>query len=113
MNLLCQINTNRHQEFINQFYTLQDQYHYFLQQKNAEGHYKYNNLRAAFRSIDQNMMYLFTYSDHPSQNIPPTINHLEGLFGHLKERIKIHRGLCVNRKKKAARFLLKNFGKKW
>ncbi len=40
------------------------------------------------------------------------INHLEGLFGHLKERIKIHRGLDENRKKKAVRFLLKNWGVK-
>jgi len=29
------------------------------------------------------------------------------MFGHIKERIKIHRGLDKNRKKKAVRFLLK------
>jgi hypothetical protein len=58
------------------------------------------------------MIYLFTYSDHKYQNIHPTNNHLEGMFGHLKEGIKIHRGLTINRKKKAVRFLLKNFGRK-
>ncbi len=111
MHHLCK--SESHQEFIDQFYRLKDQYHYFLQQRNELGHYKHNALRASFRSIDSNMPYLFTYSDHKSSNIPPTINHLEGLFGHLKERIKIHRGLDKNRKKKAVRFLLKNFGKKW
>lgn len=114
MNHLCKSNSPElHQEFIDQFYALKDQYHYILQHKNSEGHYKYSNLRSAFRSIDQNMIYLFTYSDHLYQNIPPTNNHLEGLFGHLKERVKIHRGLTINRKKKAVRFLLKNFGKKF
>jgi hypothetical protein len=34
------------------------------------------------------------------------------MFGHLKERIKIHRGLSKNRKKKAVKFLLKNWGQK-
>lgn len=100
------------QEFIDKFYRLKDQYHYFLHQRNELGHYKHNALRAAFRSPDSNMLYLFTYSDFKGLNIPPTNNHLEGMFGHIKERIKIHRGLDKNRKKKAVRFLLKNWGRK-
>lgn len=110
IHLLCK--PESHQEFIDQFYHLQNQYYYFLQQRNELGYYKYSNLRAAFRSIDSNLPYLFTYTDFKGLNIPPTINHLEGMFGHLKERIKIHRGLTQKRKKKAVRFLLKNFGKK-
>jgi hypothetical protein len=35
----------------------------------------------------------------------------EKLFSHPKERIKMHRGLDQNRKKKAVKFLLKNLGK--
>ena len=110
MQLLCK--PESHQEFINQFYRLKDQYHYFLNQRNELGHYKYSTLKSAFRSIDSNMLYLFTYSDFKGLNIPPTNNHLEGMFGHLKEKIKIHRGLNKNRKKKAVRFLLKNWGRK-
>ena len=94
------------------FYFLKDQYQYFLNQRNELGYYRNSALRSAFRSIDSNMLYLFTYTDIKNSNIPPTINHLEGLFGHLKERIKIHRGLNKNRKKKAVRFLLKNWQKK-
>ncbi len=110
MNLLCKVEF--HQTFIDQFYNLKEKYRYFLLQKNELGAYKYKNLRAAFRSIETNLPYLFTHTDIKHLNIPPTINHLEGLFSHLKERIKIHRGLNKNRKKKAVRFLLKNWGGK-
>ncbi len=110
MNLLCK--PEEQQNFINQFDYLQSKYHRLLHQRNEFGEYKHNALRAAFRSLDQNMLYLFTYTDVKNSNIPPTINHLEGLFSHLKERIKIHRGLDKNRKKKAVRFLLKNWNRK-
>lgn len=110
MHLLCK--PEEQQNFIDQFYLLQEKYRPFFLKRNELGHYKHNAIRAAFRSIDSNMLYLFTYTDFKSLSIPPTINHLEGLFGHLKERIKIHRGLDKNRKKKAVRFLLKNWGRK-
>jgi len=110
MHLLCR--PESHQEFIDQFYLLQEKYRYFLLQRNELGGYKHNALGATFRSIDSNMLYLFTYTDHKHSDIPPTINHLEGMFGHLKEKIKIHRGLDKNRKKKAVRFLLGNCGRK-
>lgn len=100
-----------HQEFIDQFYFLQSKYQYVLNQRNELGHYRHSSLRSAFRSIDSNMLYLFTYTDFKGLNIPSTNNHLEGMFGHIKERIKIHRGLDKNRKKKAVRFLLKNWGR--
>lgn len=106
MHLLCK--PEQQQDFINKFYFLQEKYRYFLLQKNESGSYKHSALRSAFRSIDQNMIYLFTYTDWKHLNIPSTINRLEGLFGHLKSNIKIHRGLSKNRKKKAIRFLLKN-----
>jgi len=109
MYLLCK--PELQQEFIDQFYFLQSKYQYVLNQRNELGHYRHNALRSAFRSIDSNMLYLFTYTDFKNSNIPPTNNHLEGMFGHIKERIKIHRGLDKNRKKKAVRFLLKNWGR--
>lgn len=109
MKLLCKLESQ--QEFIDRFYRLKEKYHSFLHERH-EQKYKHTGLRSAFRSLDQNMMYLFTYTDYKDLNIKPTTNHLEGLFGHVKERIKIHRGLDVKRKKKAVKFLLKNLGKK-
>lgn len=110
MNLLCK--PECHQEFIDKFYLLKTKYHGFLHHRNELGNYKYSSLRSAFRSIETNLAYLFIYTDFKGLNIPPTNNHLEGLFGHLKERVKIHRGLTKNRKKKAVRFLLGNWGRK-
>ncbi len=110
MHLLCK--PERQQEFIDRFYLLKDKYHGFLHERNEFGQYKHQSLISAFKSIETNLLYLFTYTDFKNSNITPTINHLEGLFGHLKERIKIHRGLNQKRKKKAVRFLLKNLGKK-
>ncbi len=109
MNSFCK--TELQQKFIDKFYKLKDDYQYFLNQRNELGHYKHKGLKSAFKSIETNLFYLFTYSDYKNSNIFPTINHLEGLFSHIKERIKIHRGLDKNRKKKAVRFLLKNWGK--
>ena len=110
MHLLCK--PEFQQKFIDKFYNLQEQYQYFLNQRNELGYYKHSSLRSAFRSIDSNMLYLFTYTDLKGLNIPPTNNHLEGMFGHLKYDIGIHRGLTKGRKKKAVKFFLKNFGKK-
>lgn len=110
MHLLCK--PEFHQEFIDNFYKLKDQYHYFLSQRNEFGSNKHSALRSAFKSIETNLLYLFTYSDYPHIRIPSTNNHLEGMFGHVKERVKIHRGLDKNRKKKAVRFLLGNWGRK-
>ena len=109
MYLLCK--PEYQQEYIDKFYLLKDKYRGFLHERNEFGQYKHLALRSAFKSIDSNMLYLFTYTDFKKLNIPPTINHLEGLFGHLKERLKIHRGLTKNRKKRAIKFLLKNLGK--
>ncbi|MBL6664447.1 MAG: hypothetical protein ISQ34_01230 [Rickettsiales bacterium] len=103
---------NTHQKFIDDFYKLKDKYRYILAKRNVDGNYKHQSLRSAFRSLDANMMHIFLYTDSKSLEIPPTINHLEGLFSHLKERINIHRGLRLERKKKAIKFLLKNLGQK-
>jgi hypothetical protein len=110
MHHLCK--SESHQEFIDQFYFLKEKYRYFLLQRNELGFYKHNALRAAFRSIDSNMLYLFTSSDFKGLNIPPTNNHLEGMFGHIKERIKIHLGTYQKSKEKSSEILLKSWGRK-
>lgn len=97
-----------HQKFIDRFSALQEKYKYFLAERNLTGGYKHGRIKAAFRSIDDTMPYIFTYRDVRWANIPPTINHLEGAFSHLKEKISIHRGLSKQRKKNAIRFILKN-----
>jgi hypothetical protein len=96
------------QKFIDDFYALKYEYRHFLNEKYRQDKFVHGNLRAAFKSMQDNLHKLFTYKEIPELNIPPTINHLEGTFSHLKEKISIHRGLCQKRKKNAAKFVLKN-----
>jgi len=101
------------QEFIDKFFALKEKYNFFLRQKNEKNinRFKHQAIRSAFASINYHLEYLFTYKEHPNLQIPNTTNDLEGKFAHLKERIKIHRGMTKNRKKKAVEFLLGNYGK--
>jgi hypothetical protein len=103
MGALCHMD---HQEFIDKFYMLLREYKGFLDERNDKGGYMHSKLRAAFRSMQENLPLIFMYTDFPSLNIPPTTNHLEGAFSHLKEKIRIHRGLSSERKKNAIRFIL-------
>ena len=103
MKSLCVM---EHGDFIHDFYSLKEQHRHFLEERNVQGDYKHRAVRSAFTSLQDNLPSLFTYRDIPDIAIPPTINHLEGAFGHLKEKIKIHRALRIHRKKRAIKFIL-------
>lgn len=62
--------------------------------------YTHKRLRSAFRSINRNLPILYTYQKYPELNIPNTTNSLDGTFSHLKDMLRIHRGLRRNRKLK-------------
>lgn len=55
--------------------------------------YTHKRARSAYRSLKSNLPYLFTYQSFPELKIPNTTNSLDGYFSHLKELVKIHRGL--------------------
>lgn len=80
----------------------------FINDKNENGKWKHKRIRSAIRSLKTNLPYLFTYKNYPHLNIPNTTNKLEGIFSHLKEKVKIHRGLRNDRKKKMITFILSN-----
>jgi hypothetical protein len=102
--------------FLNNFNNLSDKYKDFLKEKSEtdlidritgeilieNSGYKHPRLRSAFRSIKTNMKYLFTYKNEKYLNlkIPNTTNCCDGKFGAIKGKIKIHRGLKVERKSK-------------
>jgi len=62
--------------------------------------YTHRRLRSAFRSITRNLPILYTYQKYPELKIPNTTNSLDGTFSHLKDMLRIHRGLKKNRKLK-------------
>jgi hypothetical protein len=69
----------------------------FVEQKTrVEGcnrwHYTHKNIRGAYKSLERNLPYLFTYQKYPELNIPNTTNSLDGMFTQLKTKTNIHRG---------------------
>lgn len=70
--------------------------------------YTHCRIRSAYRSLKTNLPWLFTYLDFPKLHIPNTTNSCDGSFAHWKNKLKIHRGLSLNRKRKMLNFFLEN-----
>lgn len=66
--------------------------------------YTHERLRKAYRSLMRHLPYLFTYHHHP--DMPNTTNSLDGFFAHLRDKLRIHRGLRWHRKIKLVAELL-------
>lgn len=66
--------------------------------------YTHRELRKASISLATFIPYLFTYEK--DNNIPNTSNTLEGHFSHIKDVIKIHRGLSKLLKQKVLHTIL-------
>ena len=68
--------------------------------ENGRSYYTHRRLRSAFRSLKNNLSYLFTYQRYPSLNIPNTSNKIEGCFGNLKQMLRNHQGMSLSQKMK-------------
>jgi len=80
-------------------------WHDFLKEKTTDPitgkwFHTHKRIRSAHYSLKTHLPYLFTYQKYPELNIPNTTNSLEGSFSHLKELVKIHRGLSYKTKRK-------------
>lgn len=62
--------------------------------------YTHKRVRSAYRSLNNNLRILYTYQRYPELHIPNTTNSLDGSFSHLKDMLRIHRGLKKDRKLK-------------
>jgi hypothetical protein len=60
--------------------------------------YTHRRIRAAYRSLKTNLPYLYTYQKYPHLKIPNTTNSLDGSFSHLKDLLRLHRGLKRQRR---------------
>jgi len=69
--------------------------------------YTHRRIRAAHRSLKQNLPYLFTYLKYPELNIPNTTNSLDGSISHLRDKLRVHRGLKHLQRKSLTEELLK------
>lgn len=62
--------------------------------------YVHKKLRSAYKSLKTNLPWLFTWYDNPSLNMPNTTNAIDGHFADLKNKLRNHNGLSLERKKK-------------
>jgi hypothetical protein len=69
-------------------------------------HFTHRRLRSAYRSLKTNLPHLFTFERFPELSIPNTTNSLEGTFGHIKDKVRVHRGLKLERKQRLINQLL-------
>lgn len=66
----------------------------------GKSYYTHKTLRSAYLSLRRNMAWLFVFEQYPQMSIPNTTNALDGLFSDLKNKLRNHNGLSMERKKK-------------
>lgn len=62
--------------------------------------YTHKRLRSAYRSLKNNLPWLFTWYDNFELKIPNTTNAIDGHFADLKNKLRNHNGLSLKRKMK-------------
>lgn len=90
-----------------------DKYRTFLNEKTvnpltSDSFYTHKKLRSAVRSLQIHLHMLFTFERFPSLHIPTTTNCLESHFSHIKDVVRIHRGLSLPLKQKMIHSILLN-----
>jgi transposase-like protein len=75
-------------------------------QDNKHWWYTHRRLRSAYRSLNTNLPYLFSYQKYPELCIPNTNNSLEGYFSKLKKLLNNHNGLKRCRRYKLIQTIL-------
>lgn len=90
---------DRHREFLNEKTT---------DFKTSRLFFTHQRLRAAIHSLVRNLSLLFTYQKFPDLKIPNTTNALESHFSHIKDIVRIHRGLSISIKQKVIHAILLN-----
>jgi hypothetical protein len=71
-----------------------------VNQKTGKSHYTHKRLRSAYRSLKNNLPWLFTWYDNIYLDIPNTTNAIDGHFSDLKTKMRNHNGLSRVRKMK-------------
>lgn len=67
-------------------------------------------LRSAYLSLKRNMPLLWTFYDHPETGLPNTNNAIEGVFSDIKGKLRVHRGISKeNRKKLLDEYIMRHY----
>lgn len=78
----------------------------FSATRRRQWRYTHEKLRSAYFSLRRNLPWLFTYQKFPHLHMPNTTNSCDGSFTHWKNKVKLHRGIAKERKKKVIDYLL-------
>ena len=104
-SLALQLTKTDKESFIEQFQKWKDTWDKFLNErsisaKTGKSFYTHKRLRSAYFSLKRNIPYLYVFEDYMELGIPNTTNMLDGSFSDLKNKLRNHNGLNINRKKK-------------
>ncbi|MBI2257776.1 MAG: hypothetical protein HYU67_02640 [Flavobacteriia bacterium] len=66
----------------------------------SKSFYTHKKLRSAYRSLKNNLPWLFTWHDYDDLKIPNTTNAIDGHFADLKNKLRNHNGMSLKRKMK-------------
>ena len=99
-------------EFFTEVYdSLDISYKDYLSERNEQGGYCHKSMRSAMRSIKAASPWLFTTQEYESLNIPNTTNNIDGgVNPKLKELVRNHRGMNIQRRNKLLQVLLASLG---
>ena len=83
----------------------------FLKEKTVDletGRWQYTHrrIRSAFVAMTNALPFLFAFERYPDLGIPRTTNTLDGTFSHLKQKIRVHRGLNKRTERKMIEAIL-------
>ncbi|MGN0188516.1 MAG: hypothetical protein ACI395_03265 [Candidatus Cryptobacteroides sp.] len=104
--LVCQIShiktANDKLYWIKELNKWHENYEEFISQKSVnketgEMTYTHDNIRRAYIHLHRAIPDMFKYIDEP--DVPKNTNSLESFFGHLKDNLRIHRGLSREHQK--------------
>lgn len=103
--LSLQITKMSKTEFVSELAKWNEKWEGFLKERSissttGKSFYTHKTLRSACLSLKRNMPWLFTFEEFPELMIPNTTNALDGLFSDLKNKLRNHNGLSMERKKK-------------
>jgi hypothetical protein len=112
MNVVDLMTITDKESFIGALGLWYEKWEFFLKERTInpvtnKSTYTHKKLRSAYNSLKNNLPWLFTWYDHFELGIPNTTNAIDGHFSDLKNKLRNHNGLSIERKKKFINEFLK------
>lgn len=104
-SIVLSITSSSRAQFENQLIQWEDKFQAYLNERTinpvtGKSFYTHKRLRSAWHSLRRNLPWLFVYEENKELMINNTTNALDGMFADLKNKLRCHNGLSIERKKK-------------